>query len=653
MKAMVRSTLSICLVVVLLFSCMCLNGLALDLIPIFNCGDYVYETHYAGDYAIIRGYEKQGNTLTIPGFLDGKPVGAFDFHFFRNHKFSSFVVESNNLFFKVVDGVLYDRSGENLIRVPNNYKGKLVIPKGVTTINANALYQCNKLTEVIFPQGLTTIESYAFAECGSIKKISFPRSLKYIGDNAFEDCTQLETITIPDETQISFDVFDNTRYMNQEKNWKNGVLYIGNHLVSAQKLTATSYTVKQGTISIVSRAFKDITTLTKVVIPDSVKRIGNWAFDGCSNLTTVVTPKTGCDVKIGAFDGVPSAPDESVPRRNDLTYYGTILMKVETESKPKESVFYIPSDTTVVAEGAFDMDFPYEEIWIPNSLTTFEPFVFSNYNSELTAYKIQQDNPYFTVIDGVLYNKEVTTLIHCPPKKDSIVIPQSVTKIAPAAFSFCKKLTEIVLPNGLLTIGKEAFSYCENLKKLSIPQSVGNLDLGSVINNCTRLETVSIPKNVTRLTGTYSYPHSLQIEQIPYGVKYIAPEYLRDKVHLRVYSNSFALEFAKQYGVKYKITKQGPKPVTSKVEKPIASSPASSVVSKPQETVSSVVETLKPQEQEAGYEQPIGVETPTEPLQTPTNAPQQPQSANLWIWIACGGAVILGVVAFWLWRKRK
>ena len=651
MKTMYRSVLSICLVVVLLFSCMCLNGLALSLLPIYTSGDYVYEEHYTDSYVIIRGYKKQTDVFTIPGFLDGKPVGAISHTFFMDHKFNSFVVNSDNLFFKVVNGVLYDRSGEILIRVPNNFQGKLVIPKGVTTISSYAFYQCENLTEVVFPQGLKTIEGYAFSECEKIRKISFPESLQYIGDSAFADCIKLETITIPDKTEVSFDVFNNTLYMNREKNWQNGVLYIGNHLISAQKLTESAYTIKEGTLSIAAEAFQGITTLNKVVIPNSVTDIGIWAFAGCSNLTTVVTPQKGCNVSTEAFKNVPSAPDSSVPNKSDLVYYGTILGEVQAKSNAKDSTFYIPSGTTVVAASAFGMNFPYEEIWIPDSLITFALQIFS-YDSKVVAFKLQGNNPYFTVIDGVLYNKEVTKLIRCPPGKESISIPQSVTEIASYAFAHCRKMKKIVLPKGVKNIGDSAFYSCEQLTELSIPQSAQKIDFSSVIIDCTRLKKVSIPQNVTRLTAMW-YFNDLEIEQIPYGVKYIAPEYLRDEVFLRVYSNSFALEFAKHYGVKYKITKEGPKPVTSKVEKPISNSPASSVISNPQETVSSVVETLKPQEQEAGYEQPIEVETPTELLQTPTNVLGQTPSSNRWIWIACGGGVVIvSVVAFWVWRKK-
>lgn len=651
MKTMVRSILSICLAVVLLFSCMCLNGLALSPVePTYTWGEFSYRLSMGGDYAIITGITPKSQTVTVPAYFDKLPVGAISIYSPMEGNFSKFLVEPENKFFKAHKGVLYDASGEILIKVPSQYKGKLEILPSVTTIEESAAISCKGITEVVFPKGLKTIGLCAFASCIGLRNLSLPEGLELIHSEAFYQCSNLATITMGDKTRVSAKVFHQTAFWNNSANWENGVLYLGETLLSAQKLTASSYTVKKGTVSIGYGAFEDITSLTEIIIPNSVKEIGELAFWDCINLKKVVIPENGCVATSGSFENVPPAPAETIYPRDGLFYYGTILVKSEEERNGRKT-FNIPPGTTVVADGAFlSGDFKYEEIWIPASLRHFP---FEGLSDTMQTYTVEKGNPYFTAIDGVLYNKEVTTLLRCPQGKTSVTIPESVTAIAPNAFAYCHQLKEVVLPKGLKTIGERAFYDCDLLEKVNIPNGVANLDLALAFGECSRLREVTLPNTLTRLTAPNYSCFRINFTQIPYGVKYIAPTYLRIENPLQVYSNSFALQFAKQYGVKYKITKEGPKPVTSRVEKPIASSPASSeAVSPKNETVSSVVEPSAPQQ--GSTEQTTKVETPTNIPETPTNATQPKQFTPPWIWIACGGGVVLlGGSALWLWRKKK
>ena len=650
MKTMYRSVLSICLVVVLLFSYLCFTGEALSLVePTYTWGEFTYSLSMGGDYAIITGISPKNQTVTIPAYFDTVPVGAMEIQMVMKEKFSKFLVEPANKFFRAENGVLYDASGEVLIKVPSQYKGKLEILSGVTTIEEAAAHGCEGITEVVFPKGLKTIGLCAFAGCTGLRKISLPKGLETISSEAFYQCSNLATITMTDTTHLAYRAFQGTAFWNNPANWENGVLYFGKTLLSAQKLTASSYTVKKGTVCIGQWAFNDLTSLTQVVIPDSVERIDDLAFSGCINLKTIVTPENGYLATNNSFYNVPPAPSEIIEPREGLYYYGTVLVNSEEERNGRKR-FTIPSGTTAVADGALlDGYFKYEEIYIPASLRQYS---FGGISDTMQTYVVNKDNPYFTAIDGVLYNKEVTTLIHCPQAKESVTIPEGVTAIAPNGFAYCKKLKQVVLPKSLKTIGERAFYSCQALEKVIIPEGVVNLDLALSFGECHRLKEVTIPNTTTRLTAPDYFSFRINFTQLPYGVKYIAPVYLRMESSLPVYSNSFALQFAKQYGVKYKITKEGPKPVTSRVEKPIASSSASSVVPNPQETVSSVVETPAPQQ--GSTEQTAKVETPTNIPETPTNATKPEQSNPPWIWIACGGGVvILSAVAFWLWRKKR
>lgn len=87
----------------------------------------------------------------------------------------------------------------------------------------------------------------------------------------------------------------------------------------------------------------------------------------------------------------------------------------------------------------------------------------------------------FTSIDGVLYNKDVTTLLRCPADKKTLVVPETVTAIGERAFFNCEHLADVILPVNLISIGKEAFTNCCILTKIFIPAMVKTIDDGAIL----------------------------------------------------------------------------------------------------------------------------------------------------------------------------
>ena len=64
--------------------------------------------------------------------------------------------------------------------------------------------------------------------------------------------------------------------------------------------------------------------------------------------------------------------------------------------------------------------------------------------SGLTSITVADGNANYSSLDGVLYNKDKTTLIKCPAgKTGSVEIPDSVTNISFGAFALCNNLTSI------------------------------------------------------------------------------------------------------------------------------------------------------------------------------------------------------------------
>lgn len=124
------------------------------------------------------------------------------------------------------------------------------------------------------------------------------------------------------------------------------------------------------------------------------------------------------------------------------------------------------------------------------------------YCKELRAIEVDEANEYYTSVDGVLYTKDMKTLLSYPIKKEgtAYTIPKGVERVASCAFykntnltridlpetlkvigdmAFfkCENISLVVLPDGLEKIGSDAFSYCQGMGPVMyIPESVKEID---------------------------------------------------------------------------------------------------------------------------------------------------------------------------------
>ena len=179
---------------------------------------------------------------------------------------------------------------------------EVVIENGVTSIGTFAFTDCTSLANVTIGNSVTEIGWCAFSSCTSLASITIPGSVTSIGNSAFENCRSLTSITIHDSViGISKGAFYNTAYYNNESNWNNRILYIGNHLVKAKTDVIGSVEIRQGTKIIADSAFDSCTLLASVTIPDSVTRIDDNAFHQCYSLKRVYIPDTVTTIGEHAF----------------------------------------------------------------------------------------------------------------------------------------------------------------------------------------------------------------------------------------------------------------------------------------------------------------------------------------------------------------
>lgn len=121
-------------------------------------------------------------------------------------KLKEIIVDKDNSYYKVIDGVLYSSDMKQLAVFPaGNGISEYKIPEGVK--NIDQIFRRNTtLTSVVIPSTIQFM-SQTFWDCINLKNVILTHGLKEL-DGAFYGCTSLEEITIPESVKtIWYDAF--------------------------------------------------------------------------------------------------------------------------------------------------------------------------------------------------------------------------------------------------------------------------------------------------------------------------------------------------------------------------------------------------------------------------------------------------------------
>lgn len=402
-------------------------------------------------------------------------------------------------YYKSIDGALVrltENNGEELAFVPVTKTGEYRIPDSITSLAINLFRSYTNFDKIIVPATVKVIEDGAFKSCKAmeivledaegaeelvlgadvfmwldVETFHIPARMCQVDDlkNLFYQVDTLKSITVAE---------DNAYYSANA-----GMLFdkAGTTLLYCPRGMSGTVTIPNGTQTIETQAFGHIrldkggavdacNEIQKVIIPASVTTIKDSAFEKCPNLNSV------------EFLGVAGDPAINIGAR---AFYGTLLTSLELPAntgsvavnafgaiKNLNAVTIKAGEGFSIASGAF-ADSNTGEYYV-TTLNLAKCVPVFDVNGAFGPIKlskvnfIEGENDYMELVDDVLFDKGITSIIYYPATKvlDVYEIPATVTSIGSNVFN-SKSIGEIVIPYATTTIAENAFANGVQLKKIS------------------------------------------------------------------------------------------------------------------------------------------------------------------------------------------
>lgn len=339
-------------------------------------------------------------TLTVNGSIDAR-----DFKTIRDSMEALTSLDLSNAVIEAYNGYYGTSYADSSVSYPVN-----TLPEG-------ALYFKRELNSLVLPEGIIALDNHSIDHCSGLSSLIIPSTVSTLGDGALARLYSLDSLILPNSlTSIGEGCF-----------WL--------------CIELTSITNSDSLTSIGERAFESCEKLTSIAIHALVNNIGYMAFSNC-----------GAEINVNA--GNP----------NYSSHEGVLYNKEKTEliicPISKTGNYIIPSSVISLEDYAFLNCTNLDSTTIPASLTNH-----GNGSFRYTTAKISVDaaNTNYSSQDGVLFNKDKTTLITCPISISEYIIPNSVTNIESSAFYNSRELTTVTIPSSVTSIGESAFAHCQKI----------------------------------------------------------------------------------------------------------------------------------------------------------------------------------------------
>ena len=419
----------------------------------------------------------------------------------------------------------------------------------VASIGVSSFDGCTGLLSVVFPESINSIGEYAFRGCSNLERIELPDKSITIGYFAFNSCA-LKSIFIPALAKIEQGAFEKNPltaiHISDLAAWcsrswmytvqgPNGTSYsYANPLQDAQHLYLNGVEVKNLVIpetvrNIGNAAFYGCKGLTSVVIPPSVQYIGKYAFYDCGNITSLDLSGTMTTIPEYAFYGCSSLTSITIPSSviniDDYAFHNCRSLSSVSLPNSLEKIkannfnyctalnsIIIPESVKEIGDNVFYKTGMYENQ--PDGLIYFDNWC-GGYKGTLAEggsllIKEGTKGLFNSYRSKGSYKTNWTSVL---PNAGSIVIPNSV-KYSSVAFSNMPNLLSVSIGSGL---NLNSFNFTNSTELTSVIvdcKTVGGF------KNLKKLKTVVMGYSV-RTISDYAFQgcESLEKVRLPNGIE--------------------------------------------------------------------------------------------------------------------------------------
>ena len=393
-------------------------------------------------------------------------------------------IHKDNPHMQSIDGVVFNKevtdtwnyTYSTLIKYPGARTGAYTLPEGVKKIADEAFRGVSQLS-LEGNANLETIGDQAFLDA-SINALDFSKctNLKTFGSYAFKGVTfNMKEFVVPASLETAY------------AGW----------LFYCYGLTTITIPAGSKLKTLSESAFYNIFTLTTVTIDPncSLETIGAHAFRGSNKLTSLSLPKTVTTIGKSAFKGCKALKSVTFAKDADIKTIGDNAFEFSGIT-----TITIPEGVTTIGKEAFSTCDVLTEVTLPSTLQSFSGEAFK-FCSKLENVHVADGNQNYSSVNGILLNKDKTTLVLFPPAKANdkfTLLPPSIEKLGDYAFYTCTNLKNVVIPNKVTSIGERTFGMCDNLNSITflcdnmIPSANINQEQNKVAFDATMFANIDI-----------------------------------------------------------------------------------------------------------------------------------------------------------------
>lgn len=308
----------------------------------------------------------------------------------------------------------------------------------------------------------------------------------------------------------------------------NSVKTIGDYAFQGCTGLSGSLTIPNSIEYIYSYAFANCSGFTgSLTIPNSVIHIGQFAFSGCSGFTgTLTIPSSITYIQDGTFWGCMFSGTLTIP--NSVTLISAYAFR---GCEKFTGTLTIPGSVTSIGEQAFlGCSGITGTLTIPSSLTYIGNSAFENC-SGLTSINVEKGNTIYDSRDNcnaIIETNSNSLIAGCL----NSTIPNSVGTIAQGAFAGCRGLKSITIPDNVIAIGQRAFVNCSSLMSIDISNSITSIE-NWTFSGCSSLSSITVPNSVITIGKGAFASSGLTTISIPQSVISIGEEVLYNCKNLR------------------------------------------------------------------------------------------------------------------------